>query len=1004
MELGFTRKNIIKKIVKNLEVTDIKEELEENFNQLNENVFYGQQLVKTGSWTHDLINKDTFWTDEIYSILECSHKELDDKLEDFYSYIHPDDVDETKKVVQFAFEDKEYDIEYRIITSTGVEKYLHEKTKVLYDENNKPVKIIGTIQDITEQKIIENNLKVLGEDLNLAQRIAGVGIWKYDLIKNKIFWSEEVYRIYGIKPEEYDGTYEAFLKIVHPEDVKTIENMVQSSSKKPFKLEFRVIRSDGSMRYVHQQVEFIFDKGEKPIYIYGTIQDITEKKELQKEIKSNWDKINMMQRRFQIFEQEPSDVFEIIDPDGTIKHISESVNKIIGYKSEERIGKKVYEFSTREEQRKLTKMIELVLSVPGKKVQGDIIFKADEEKDIYLAVQMENLLHDPAVEGIVINYKDITKRIEMEKKISYISTHDRLTGLPNSVSFSKKLKLKCQHAKETNTRFALMMLDIDGLKYVNYSLGYEFGKQLIIEIVQRLEKFLGKDIFISRYSEDHFAIIIEGLNTHKEYENIAKGIINLFSTTYKIWNYEIDVNANIGICIYPNDTQDKDSLRKQSKLALLRAKKEGKNKYKFYSSDLDVKNYKEFILRSDLHNAIEKEELRTYYQPIINLKNNKILGAEALIRWEHSDWGMISPSEFIYLAEETSLIIDIGKWMLREVCKHYKQWQKNGLSDIKISVNFSGIQFLENDFVKNIKDIIDECDLEPSFLIVEITESILMKNTDKVIYDIKKLQSLGIQVALDDFGTGFSSLSYLTSFNIDILKLDGSFIMNIPIDETSTSITKSVVNLAKELKIKLVVEGIEKKEQLSYLKKLNCYTGQGFIYSKPVPLEDFEKILVKKKCKPLIIGVSKMPNEDRRKFFRIDFTQLLESDLTILRIMGNKVNVGDTKVLIKDIGPGGLCFISNIKFPIKKEIVLQFTTQLIETEIKVYGHPVWTEEIDYDLYEYGIEFTIDENERMDLIKELNQAQIKIKKNTLFADGRFISGNYIQYFASMDTRN
>ena len=202
----------------------------------------------------------------------------------------------------------------------------------------------------------------------------------------------------------------------------------------------------------------------------------------------------------------------------------------------------------------------------------------------------------------------------------------------------------------------------------------------------------------------------------------------------------------------------------------------------------------------------------------------------------------------------------------------------------------------------------------------------------------------------------------------------------------------------------MIVEGIEKKEQLSYLRELNCYTGQGFIYSKPVPLEDFEKILAKKKCKPIIRGVSKIPREDRRKFFRIQFTQLLESDLTILKIKDKKINVGDTKVLVKNIGPGGLCFISNIKFPIEKEIVLQFTTQLIETEIKVYGHPVWTEEIDYDLYEYGIEFAIDENERMDLIRELNQAQIKIKKNTLFADGRFISGNYIQYFASMDTRN
>lgn len=416
-----------------------------------------------------------------------------------------------------------------------------------------------------------------------------------------------------------------------------------------------------------------------------------------------------------------------------------------------------------------------------------------------------------------------------------------------------------------------------------------------------------------------------------------------------------------------------------------------KNTYKFYYSDLDIINYKESILRSDLHHAIDNNQLRVYYQPIVDLKTNKILAAEALIRWEHPDWGLVKPSEFIPIAEETGLVIDIGKWVLREVCSNYKQWMNKGLPNIKISVNFSAIQFMENDFPNQIKNILDEYQLDYSFLIVEITESVLIKNVDKVTSDIKKLQSFGIKIALDDFGTGFSSLAYLNSYKFDILKLDGSFIKDIALGNNSAAITKTVISLAKELKMKLVAEGIENWDQLSYLKSLNCYIGQGYLYSKPIPIDDFEVLLAKRKCKPIFVNsAGMMPKVDRRKYFRIKFTHLLEADLTIKELKGRSISVGNTKVLIENIGPGGLCFISNISFPKEKDFVLQFVTQLIDHEIKVCGNIVWAAETDSDLYKYGVEFIIDENERVDIIRILNQVQIRMRNNLLFADGSFVS--------------
>lgn len=1122
--MRFIARNIINKVV-NKDVTHLNKKLEDNLMQLEENIFYSQQMVAIGSWTHNLINGETFWSDEVSNILECSFEDLNHKLESFYPYIHPCDRDEVEKEVREALQGKEYDIQYRVITPSGVEKYLYEKTKILYDEDNNPIKVIGIIQDITKQKLIENNLKEFGENLNQGQVVAGVGSWKYntvkdaiflseevyriyginpinfkkdlnsllelihpedklkiknaidrcldgkaykleyriikedgsekyvatkgeplfnedgqvigilgamqditenkllqqkleksnkilsraeslghvgswelDIIQNKLYFSDETYRIYGIAPEEYDGTYEGFLKLVYPDDVEIIESMSKYPPKGPVSIEFRVIRSDGSIRNVYQRVEFIFDEEGSPIYVYGTIHDITEKKELGKAIEYREKEIQKIQKRFQVLVQESNDVFEIITPDGVIKYISASAEKIIGYKPEERIDKNAFEFFEGEELRKVNKMVEFVLNNPSKKAQGDILFKAKGERSIYLEVIMQNLLHEPAIEGIVVNFRDITRRIEMEKRMAYISTHDELTDLPNSVYFKKQLRIQCEHAKQTNTKFALLMLDINGLKNINYSLGYELGCKLIKKIVQRLKGFLGEERFLCRYSEDHFAIIIEEIKTKEEYGYIASGLINLFLHPYKLNGYELDVGVNIGICIYSDDLQSVDSFKKHAKLALLRAKKEGKNIYKFYSSDIDIQNYKEFILRSDLHSAINNKQLQVHYQPIVNIKTNEILGAEALLRWEHPEWGVVSPDEFIPLAEETRLIIDIGKWVLKEVCNNYKKWLKDGLPNIKVSINFSCVQFLERDFVKNIKSIIDEFGLNPKFLIMEITENILIQNTDKFKLDIKNLRSYGIQLAIDDFGTGFSSLSYLNSINMDILKLDRSFIENIPSDDTCSVITKTVIKLAKELNIKSVVEGIENQEQLSYLKHLNCFAGQGFIYSKPIPLKDFERILAKGRCKPIMANAASiMPHEERRKFFRIKFTQLLESELTVLEIKGKKINVGNTKVLVKDIGPGGLCFISNIKFPVEKGIVLQFTMQLVGKEIKVYGHTVWVEEIDNKLYEYGVEFTIDENERADLIGDLNQIEIRIRKNILFAEGNFISGSHNQYF-------
>lgn len=833
--------------------------------QLVETVTYGQQLGRIGFWAYNLQEDRVILSDEIYNILGSNPEKFDKIIENYNSYIHPDDVKKVEKAFREVLEGKEYDIEYRIINSDGEKKYVNGKTKVFRDEDNNLIKIIGIIQDITNQKLVENNLKAIEKDLNLAQMVSGVGSWKYDVIKDEFYGTEQMYRIYDINSEDHKNDFINTIELIHPDDrAKVQDAMKKHLQGKTCELEFRIPCKDGSVKYVIGRGEPLFDGGGQIIGVLGTVQDITD-------------------------------------------------------------------------------------------------------------------------------------RIEMKKYITYTANHDELTGLPNRTYFKEHLKDVHQYAKEKHTSFAVIMVNIGEFKHVNDVLGYELGDELINLISYRLKNFIGDDGFICRYFGNQFGIIISGYSNIKEYEDIAIKIIRLFDKPFMLDKYELIMPSNVGASIYPEDGVDVEDIIKHANVALMRAKQEGKNIYKFYSSQMDVQSYKQFMLRNDLHKAIWKNQFMIYYQPLVKLKDNRLLGAEALIRWEHPDWGIVSPDEFIPLLEETGLIIDIGKWTLKEVCRNYKKWLNEGMPEIKISVNFSTMQFLENNFVDNIKNIIDEFGLDPHFLIMEITESTFIREIDRVNSDIKRLQSFGIQVALDDFGTGYSSLGYLNSLNIDILKIDGSFIKSIITDDTSAIITKSIINLARELKIKLIAEGIENWQQLSKLRELSCHTGQGYIYSRAVPLVEFEKVLVKGKCGPNIDENAKREvYEGRRKFFRINFNNLLESDFTINTIKGKKMNVGNTKILIKDIGPGGICFISNLSLPVKKDIVLKFTMRLIE-EINLSGYIVWSEEIEENLYQYGVEFIIDENERVNLIRILNQVQIKIKKNTLIAEGDFISGSPRKYF-------
>jgi EAL domain-containing protein (putative c-di-GMP-specific phosphodiesterase class I) len=416
------------------------------------------------------------------------------------------------------------------------------------------------------------------------------------------------------------------------------------------------------------------------------------------------------------------------------------------------------------------------------------------------------------------------------------------------------------------------------------------------------------------------------------------------------------------------------------------------------SSIMQTEQYgRQTRLRSDLAKAISSNQFRVHYQPEIDLQTNEIFAAEAFIRWEHPVFGILLPREFVSIAEESDFILEMGDWILNEVCRNYSEWLKEGLPPIKISVNYSSIQFFQKDFVENIRAITERHGLKPDFIIIEILERVSINNFNLVRTNIDKLHELGINVALDDFGTGFSSLEYLSKLHIDILKIDRLFTQTTPNDKTNAIIIETILNLAEKLGILAVAEGIETQEQLDFLKNISCPAGQGFYFSRPMPSQECKSLLRERTCSPEKLQQPAENNQEKRKYSRHRFPLYLEASMTILKYHGQDVHFGSTLVLIQDIGAGGLCFFTTLCIPVKSNLMIQFTTTLLGKQVVFYGTPVWGKEVKGNLYKYGVHFKISEEKQTGLDAFIRQLQLETDGDVENLSGDFVRQSPYSYF-------
>jgi diguanylate cyclase (GGDEF)-like protein len=444
--------------------------------------------------------------------------------------------------------------------------------------------------------------------------------------------------------------------------------------------------------------------------------------------------------------------------------------------------------------------------------------------------------------GLLGIYEDITEQKHIEERIHYLANFDLLTGLPNRTQLNDHLNYALSLAKCGNGHLALMFLDLDHFKDINDSLGHSIGDALLVELAKRLRLALRAEDTVTRLGGDEFILLLPGVDASGA-AHVAQKLLDAITESYLIELYDLALTASIGIALYPDDGGDLETLCKSADTAMYRAKQEGRQCYRFFTQEMQARSARNLQLVNALHHALERNQLHIYYQPQVALHNRRIIGVEALLRWQHPELGTVSPVEFIPVAEGSGLILPIGEWVLRCAVRQAKAWMDEGFGPLTMAVNLSAAQFRHPDLPELVTRILDEEGLPPEYLELELTESVAMHNPQGVIAVMNNLHERGVRMSIDDFGTGYSSLSYLKKFKVYKLKIDQSFVRDISTDPEDKAIVSAIINLAKSLGLQTLAEGVETEGQLAFLREQGCDEMQGYLFSKPVPAKQFEVFL-----------------------------------------------------------------------------------------------------------------------------------------------------------------
>jgi len=825
-------RGISRDITKRKQMENLLKESEEKYRTILEE-------MNDGYFEVDLTGKYTFITETNARLLATTPEKLLGK--DSSEYMVKEDIPLVRGAFNKIYKTgkPERNITYRALHKDGTISIAELSGFPRKDEKGNIIGFRGIARDITERKQMEEALRQSEEKYrNILQSIQE-GYFELDLAGNYTFVNDANCRLLGYSRDEIIGM-NARQHMPHEDNYKKVSQAYTELflTGKPIEsLEIFSVKKDGTPIIYETSVTLIKNAQGKAIGFRGVSRDITERKRMEEQIRQS-------EERYRNIIENMTDGYFEVDLYGNFTYFNDAQCRNLGYTCEELIGMNRHQYADEKNVKALFRLFNNVYKtgIPVKTHEVELIKK--DGAIAYNEISV-NLIRNKNGEAIGFRgiSRDITERKRQQEKIHYLATHDSLTGLPNRMMLNQLLSHAINAAKRHNRKLAVFFIDLDRFKIINDMLGHEAGDRLLQEIALRFRHALRSMDIVARMGGDEFVVLIEEIENCEQISTVAHKLLAEAMKPVSIISQECRVTASIGISIYPKDGDDEQTLMKNADIAMYFAKEEGKNNFQFYSKDIKSHSIEKLSIETQLRFALERNELFLMYQAKVDFKTGLITGVEALLRWNNPALGAITPLQFIPVAEETGLIVPIGRWVLNTACGQNIAWQKEGLPPVCTSVNLSLRQLLDEHLLYDIENALKNSGLSPSLLELEITESMVMHNPGRMISILGKIKELGVRLAIDDFGTGYSSLAQLKHLPVNTLKVDRSIIHKIPEKTEDKAIAEAIIAMGKTLSLKVVTEGVETKEQMEFLRQLPCDEMQGFYFSKPLMPDKFANLL-----------------------------------------------------------------------------------------------------------------------------------------------------------------
>lgn len=694
-----------------------------------------------------------------------------------------------------------------------------------------------------EQRVVQRSLELdlanqalskSEQRLALALQASELGLWDWNLETDEVHHTQ-LHALFGLDAEQVRTVAADLKPRLHPDDLPLLRRTLVEHLKgrtEDYRVEYRVRHAQGRWCWIEDRGRAVETDAEgKVLRMLGTRRDITAQKEQEEQ-----------QRLAATVFEAASEGIAILDADFQLLAVNQAFCDVTGHGRAELIGRNALELPSSRDARRHSQAIDQALEQQGR-WQGELV-EARKSGELYPQWLQLNSVRDGrgGTVNIVGFYTDLSARRESEERLRYLAHYDELTGLANRALFRMRLHEAAQRIRLNGRSLALLHVDLDRFKLLNESLGHELADQLLKKMAQRLANAVPEADTVARLSGDEFAVLFDGYTNLSSLVRVTTRLLDKLRVPQRVGGHEVVISASVGISLLSDASFDLNALVSQADMAKQHAKHLGGDSFQFYTESLRASTLERLQLENQLRKAIDEGQLLVYYQPKLCLRTGQLHAAEALVRWQHPEWGMVPPSEFIGLAEETGLIAPMGEFVLRQACWQACEWLRQGM-EVRVSVNLSVYQLRQGKLVSLVRQVLQESGLAPHLLELELTESQLIDSVEHIIVTFEQLHALGVKLAIDDFGTGYSSLSYLKRFPVDYVKIDQAFIRGLLEGSQDAAITRAIIAMAKSLQLKVVAEGVETLEQLAFLREHGCDEVQGYLISRPVDAGAFKALL-----------------------------------------------------------------------------------------------------------------------------------------------------------------